>query len=431
MENKVKTPAEYLDNVIFLVCKEEPFFAAMMSYLDRVQTDQIPVAGMGFDTKRLNYVLYYNPQAIMYIQMKHLTEIIKHELMHILLGHVTDIRNKFPFGSPEQIHWNHSVDMTVNSYLKLPKELKINDNQSIKLIFPHEGWPTHESCDYYYIRLIQSNKQPQSGGTSCGSGPKNREGEKPQNDKGNGNVENNNQESDKQEETGDQKNGPNPIDSHKYWKALDSAMESVAQEIRRYIVNEGKKRGTVPESLQKYIEASLDNSIPWHQYLKQIIGEEYSDDYVSTFSRRNRRIEDLAASIPGTLRDRRIKLYVGIDVSGSIDDEIFSKLMGVIEDIQKKVPSDITSIYCSAQIHHVEEFKKKAKYDRHGSGGTAFTPVLDYVKKQRGTNKALVYLTDGYGDSPDGANYRGFKTIWVTTQIDPAKFGRIIKIKEK
>ena len=424
MENKTKTPAEYLDNVIFLVCKEEPFFASMMSYLDRVQTDQIPVAGMGFDTKRLNYVLYYNPQAIMYIPMKYLTEIIKHELMHILLGHVTDIRNKFPLGSPEQARWNFSVDMTVNSYLKLPKELKIcDDKPPIKLIFPPDGWPTHESCDYYYIRLMQSNKKPQSGETSCKSGQKNKEsqeGKEPQNDK-----ENNDKG------TGNQENGPSPIDSHKYWEALDSAMESVAQEIRRYIVNEGKKRGTVPESLQKYIETSLDTSIPWHQYLKQIIGEEYSDDYVNTFSRRNRRIEDLAASIPGTLRDRRIKLYVGVDVSGSIDDEIFSKLMGVIEDIQKKVPSDITSIYCSAQIHHVEEFKKKAKYDRHGSGGTAFTPVLDYVKKQRGTNKVLVYLTDGYGDSPDGANYRGFKTIWVTTCVDPAKFGKIIKIKEK
>tara|TARA_B100001989_G_C24167430_1_gene282596 strand:- start:227 stop:529 length:303 start_codon:yes stop_codon:yes gene_type:complete len=67
-----------------------------------------------------------------------------------------------------------------------------------------------------------------------------------------------------------------------------------------------------------------------------------------------------------------------------------------------------------------------------GRGGTSFKPFFNYIKKnndQLNSNKALIYLTDGFGDFPKDASA---PTMWIVCkdglETNHFPFGDVIRI---
>lgn len=75
----------------------------------------------------------------------------------------------------------------------------------------------------------------------------------------------------------------------------------------------------------------------------------------------------------------------------------------------------LTVIECDSKIQRVYQVKSKGDIKKNvmGRGGTAFTPVVEYINDHREFRDALlIYFTDGYGEGsiPRPKTYR---TLWV------------------
>ena len=92
-------------------------------------------------------------------------------------------------------------------------------------------------------------------------------------------------------------------------------------------------------------------------------------------------------------------------------------------------PERVQFIQCDAEINDTTEYTRedlplKVKYK--GRGGTAFSPVIEYLNENHPNIAALVYLTDlGSGDFGDKPHY---PVLWVTTDLEEAPYGEIIKM---
>ena len=116
-----------------------------------------------------------------------------------------------------------------------------------------------------------------------------------------------------------------------------------------------------------------------------------------------------------------IKIVVAIDTSGSVNDEMIARIFNEIFSILAKRKHDITVIECDAEVQRVYKAKTPddIKTKVAGRGGTWFSPVIEYINKNKYFRDALlIYFTDGYGETeiPRPLTYRN---LWVV--IDDAK----------
>ena len=63
----------------------------------------------------------------------------------------------------------------------------------------------------------------------------------------------------------------------------------------------------------------------------------------------------------------------------------------------------------------------------HGGGGTAFSPVFQFMRDKDINPVACVFLTDlccgDFGDAPD------YPVLWVSTHNDQAPFGEVVMME--
>ena len=137
----------------------------------------------------------------------------------------------------------------------------------------------------------------------------------------------------------------------------------------------------------------------------------------------------LPTVIPGYNKLKRIKVVIGIDVSGSIDDKEYKKFVGEINNLAKSYGAEITIVTFDLEIKSEINIKKSKDIDklriRKGYGGTSFQEFFEKYGKE----KVKVVFTDGWGDQdriPKSKN-----TIWLTTDNKKFKFGKVIKIKDQ
>jgi predicted metal-dependent peptidase len=125
--------------------------------------------------------------------------------------------------------------------------------------------------------------------------------------------------------------------------------------------------------------------------------------------------------LPGSVDDKILKIVVAIDTSGSMSDSMIGQVMNELFEILARRKHDITVIECDAEVRRVYKAKSPADVKKKvaGRGGTMFSPVIDYVNKDKHFRDALlIYFTDGYGEReiPRPKTYRN---LWVI--IDDAR----------
>ena len=124
------------------------------------------------------------------------------------------------------------------------------------------------------------------------------------------------------------------------------------------------------------------------------------------------------------------EIAVAVDTSGSVSDKelaIFtSETSHILLDTN---PERVHFLQCDTEVCSDEEYTKDnlpLKVTYKGRGGTMFSPVIDYINEHYPNVSALVYLTD-LGSNDFGVE-PNFPVLWVTTDLEEAPYGQIIKI---
>lgn len=352
--------------------------------------------------KGSSYVIHFNPVIFLTLTMKQMESSIRHEILHIVSGHLIRAR-EFKTGY-HAVAVNMAMDVVVNAYLDyLPPYATtlewVNLNYDLKLL-------PFESFEYYVEKLqtavslleVIEDDATDGGGTD-----------------------------DPIETRYD------PAATHDIWEESDDTEEQTLRVFTAKFIDAAQKGG-VPDYIGG-LTAGIKGDraeLPWNLFLKRSMGSVESR-LKKTVTRRNRRQPE-RLDLRGQLRDHKAKIAVALDISGSISDAEFERAIREVFSIVKNYNHELTVIECDSEIRRVYKVRtvKDIKERIPQRGGTRFTPVIEYANTRK--IDLLVYFTDGRGEEKLLEPPRGYQTLWVMSGKDAAlslkePYGTIKRLK--
>lgn len=422
---------------LFLISKRDVYYGYfMMNMSYKVNFNAETIAGIKLNT--YPPVFEANPLLLCEFNLNEILYVICHEIDHVILNHPAEMVKANPNRIPEVYkRFNLAADASVNDrinheikthsykFMSMPKGC-ITSN-SIKKIFNLKSIKSMESYKYYYDLIkadeIEDDNQQQmminqlkNDIPSIGENVGDNSPETPD------------ESSDVKMEGNDypMKEGNSPktignsenVEDHN-WEVIDDEYEAIQENTKEFInqsynmINE-ENRGTMPSNFIEDVQRiNKPPVLSWQSILKKYVGT-ISAGFRKTRTRLNRR-QPHRFDLSGQINDKTLKIAIALDTSGSVTNDDVSKIFTEIFSIISKRNYELTIIECDSVIQRVYKVKKPADVQMKvaGRGGTAFTPVIDYVNKDKYFRDALlIYFTDGYGESeiPKPLTYRN---LWV------------------
>lgn len=410
---------------LFLISERDTYYGYILMNL-RIVVNFESKSIAGIKLNEYPYVFESNPLLLCKLELKEIIYIICHEIDHIVLNHPEEMVKLNPTKDGEIFYeFNLAADAAVNDrinaeiknekkdFMAMPNGVITSETVgkmfSIPTILPVENY-------LYYFNLIENKKKENKDNRQKGESDKNMNGQQSvMNSIGDGSGE-----CDDEEKYGNlvtAKNCQNLEDHNWGLDDSDDVKNAVKELINSsYEIMSEESRGLMPgffiEQVKKINKPTV---ISWEKQLKKYIGT-ISADKSKTRTRLNRRQPE-RFDLSGTKEDKKLKIVIAIDTSGSVDDRLLSKIFNEIFIILAKRKYEITVIECDADIGRVYKVRNKndVNLEVTGRGGTAFTPVIEYINNDKYFRDALlIYFTDGYGEKriPKPMTYRN---IWVIT----------------
>lgn len=331
-----------------------------------------------------NFVIYFNPYIFLKCSALQMQALIKHEIYHIMYNHIKQYKILSRSYSDTAI--NTAFDISINQYINnLPAWAKTIENVKLSYNVDLE----YDKLPEYYADKLQKSINKRI----------NSEGEKIDNKNSKGNF-----------------NEFNVVYSHDLWKEAINKFdyEQIDSLTEKLVRNSAK--GKLPRKVEEYIKSlSRKAEISWQDYLKRIVGT-LPHGYKKTITRRNRRQPE-RYDLRGRLSNHIIQIVIAIDISGSMSDGEFDSALLEILNILSKHNYELTVIECDNRIRRVYKLnsKKDLKKRVETKGGTSFSPVFEYMNKNKMKDHLLVYFTDGMGEKELTVKPQTKKILWVLT----------------
>jgi len=323
-------------------------YANLISRLQKFPTERIPTMAVSLNKKNRNICLIYNPKFVEEISFEELQGVIIHESSHIVNMHFDRGEGKDPskFNIAADIAINQQI---IESGFSLPKGV----------VLPIDDMEPWRDAEYYYDYICKNPEcLEQFGGTL-------REG---------------------------------TCDNHDDWKEISDSVEATekARSLVKKVAEEGLRHGNNAGNhwLDILAKRSKKN---WKAELRAFFQPStYNVAYKTNRFDKRRTYHDGSDMIPARHKTPfRHKVFVAVDVSGSITDEQISCFIGEI--IKMKECADIVTLIFDTEI--VQEIRDvKSKVTVKGRGGTCFQPIFDRLAKEK-DERNVVILTDGYADT--------------------------------
>lgn len=362
---------------------EDNFFGLFLIQLKReIRTD---IASACESTAELsNFTIYFNPHIFLKCSVLEMQALIKHEIYHIMYNHIKQYKILSRKYSDTAI--NTSFDISINQYIKnLPPWAETLENVKLSYNINLE----YEKLPEYYAQKLQEsiNKRLSDEGAE---------------------IKNKNS-----------KRNFNEFDaaySHDLWNESINKFdyEQIDSLTEKLVRNSAK--GKLPRTVEEYIKKlNRKAEISWQDYLKRIIGT-LPHGYRKTITRRNRR-QPYRYDLRGQLSNHIIQIVIAIDISGSMSDMEFDSAVLEVLDILSRHNYEITVIECDSRIRRVYKLnnKKDLKKRVETRGGTSFSPVFEYMNKNKMKDHFLIYFTDGMGEKELTVRPQTKKILWVLT----------------
>lgn len=417
---------------------KEPFYGFFLIMLNKVWNTQ-GVNTAAVSKNGINYQLSINEEFWETLTEKHKMGVLKHELLHIGLFHLTNY-HKY---SDRRLA-NIAMDMEINQLIEkgwlptdeltkeeydakyeslresLAQQLESNQIDETTYIaemkkIPGRGIFIEDYADlnlefragtrYYYDKLRQAKEDKQNNGTSgCENMDKLLDGDDPCD-----------------HDTWDQFDDLSEAEKKIIDKQLDRLLQESATQTE-------KKRGTIPGELRDHILqiGKIDPpKFDWRGYVRRFTGTS-----TRVFTRKLRRKHNKRyEGNPGLKIKMKQHMLLAIDTSGSVSDDELREFMSEIHHIYKTGVA-VTIVQCDTKIVSIEEFNGKTDNIKIGGrGGTSFDPVIDYFNANLKKYTSLVYFTDG--EAYTGLTPKA-PTLWVLSEcssINEELPGRVIKLE--
>ena len=332
----------------------------------------------GIDTMAVNIkggriFLYHGIDFVLKLKPKHLLNVLKHELEHILLEHIPRSRNKEPKRS------NIAQDMVINYRIfkddkdALPGNLYVAPK-------PWKDWTSEQIYD-----MLQSQDDENLPG---GEG----------------------------------------LDDHECWG--DSDPDELQHSVVKDMVEEAiaKQHGKVPGEYQWMVDAILKHKCDWRRILRHFFNSRIKINKSRTMRVPNRKRGQTGSTkvyMPGHLKTNGIDVIVAIDTSGSMGMKEFKSFMAEMEGIIKQTEATVRLIQIDTRVVDDQAYRRGAwkNIQMKGGGGTDFNHFFEYIDNKKYKPNAIVFFTDGYASYPAQKPAGCPDVMWIQTAKQRMSWG--------
>lgn len=331
-------------NAIIQVLQETPFYGHIICQMPKRYTELVKTLAVGKDDEKgLLINLYINPKYVEGIYkraekeraFKHIVEVIKHEVIHVIFRHVF-IEKK------DTKRQGNAMELSVNSYIDRKKLVD-------KGVFPEDfKFPEKLSFEKYYSMLEETKELEEDF-----------------------------------------------LDDHGLWEHLknDEVTEIMLKDMVRKAKENAEETGAwskVHSEIRDQVGVLLETKeklVSWQTVLRDFVAS--SSETVLDYT--NKKKSKRYGTRPGTIKEDKLRLAVGIDTSGSVDKKFLDMFFSELHWISKET-ADITIYECDECIQRSYPFRF---FDGtvKGRGGTDLEPVIKEAAERK--FDALIYFTDG------------------------------------
>jgi len=346
---------------------KEPFFGNLATRLTLVNADAwCPTAAT--DGRRF----YYNTEFCKMLSSKNMEFLFGHEVLHVVYDHIGRRNDRDPQLS------NIAADYCVNGDLIRYRIGEPIDVVPIVYDRKYDDWSYEEVYDDLYenaekididdlLNRVLDDHLDQDGDSEDGSG-----------DSEDGNE-----------------SGKRPVLSEKERKEIRDEMKEAIMSAAQTA-----GAGNVPAGVKRMLRELTEPKMNWRDLLDVQIKSTIKSDF--SWMKPNRKAWHTGVMLPGMMPDDTIDIVIGIDVSGSISEDMVRDFLSEIKGIMDAYTTFNIKVFCfDTDIYSVKDFTADNlfeinEYEIVGGGGTSFEAVYEYLKENAIEPKKLVMFTDGY-----------------------------------
>tara|TARA_R100000315_G_C5232818_1_gene143862 strand:- start:451 stop:1743 length:1293 start_codon:yes stop_codon:yes gene_type:complete len=369
---------------------DNPFFGNIAMRLDLVETDQFDT--MATDGKRI----LFNPAFVAKHSNAHLKGVVAHEVCHVMFKH--HLRR----GERDPNNWNTAADYAINSIL-VDAGFSLPEDGLIDL-----AW-RGQSAEDIYRALFQDQPQPPATGQKAG-------GESPEGDDKGGDQGDAQGSDQKTAENGGSQDAPvhptqsgedQPVDMQGHGVVIDgtnddgsalSASDIQEQEDKwtEIVLNAAMisgEAGKEDSPFKQHIDMLRRPQVDWRSVLRRFLLDGRPSG--TTYQRLGRRSRAVGVPLPSRRADVGGEIAVLLDVSSSVDDQMFAQFCEELQLITAEF--DITShvIKFTHSVRDVQVVEAGDEIDRtRFYGGTNTRGAFQYVDDEGLDVDGIIVFSD-------------------------------------
>jgi predicted metal-dependent peptidase len=364
------------------------FWGEFLLYLQFIEDNRIPSAGVSIDKKTRRFLFIYNKDFIEKMELSDLAFICIHECLHLTSEHCTRTKlDKYDL----QLS-NIAQDMIINDAIHrnfVKGQISgFNNHFSISLpegaLLIPEKYQGNKVFEELYEWLKENPDQlPENFQMSSSGSNENGDGE------------------------------PNEYVFDVHLGIPDEISDEDKKYILEEIITTLKHKGKMTSNIEQMIDMTKMKkpSRNVFNHIKQHLEQAGTGiKELRSYKRLNRRF-------PGELKGKigvKRNFNVIIDTSGSMTSDLKEVLPYLLQSC-----GELTLIQIDTEIKAVQNVKsiERLKLELKGFGGTTLNPALDYIRKNKMQNTPLIILTDGETDTLDYSTICNVTV--VSTHIEP------------
>lgn len=426
---------------LFLISERDSYYGyCLMSMSFEPQCESRVIAGIKLD--HFPPVFVSDPLLLSRFELKEVLYIFCHEIDHVIYNHPMEMRRAVEDGGEDDAEiFNLAADAAVNdmlnleisqgrTFLRQPKG--IVTSRYLGERFQIDGIMPCQSYRYYFDLLKEAGVHVGNQNAGVAAIPPDRHGDTSL-------FKNQSGRQGKEREPHVDVEHSGVIDhawsddSSFDGEALSSALRKLINDACTMMSEEA--RSHMPQRfVDEIARINKPARIPWQSMLKRYVGTMIAGKR-KTRSRLNRR-QPLRYDLPGALESKTIKLVVAIDTSASMGEDDLACIFNEVFTLLARRKYDLTVIECDTEIQRVYKARGISDIDFsiQGRGGTAYSPVIEYVNERRDLRGCLlVYFTDGFGERAI-PRPKAYKTLWVILDDEENlsvanPFGTVVPLK--